>query len=504
MGQNFIRADRDQAMLMPPSLRDWVPDDHLAWFVIDAVEHMDLSGFYVRYRDDGWGRAAFEPKMMVALLLYAYARGVRSSREIERRLVEDVAFRVIAANHRPDHSTICRFRQANEQALNGLFVSVLGLCVKAELVDPKIIVIDGTKIAANASGANNITEDHLRDFGARVFEEAAAVDAAEDELYGDRRGDELPEHLKDKDKRVEWIRDQLAAQGAPLKGNKPARVNTTDPDSRPMKTPTGFVQGFNAQVAVTEDHLIVATDVTNQNADSPHFRPMVEQVIANLDAVGAEPAATVVADAGYFTNANASLDLGPDVFIAPVPSRTLRSPGFDPESTPNRSDEQWLRYEQAMKAINTEVERRVELIKRLLAGEVSTREVADKLCVTTDRVWQLKHAFLRHGRAGVMFKRGLPRPPRRPSEVRQRMLAKFATEEGRATYAVRARCAEPVIGQLKEVDGLRRFSRRGQQACFAEVRLQSTAHNLKKLWRRLQKGIGCGVATRCRCHAWAA
>src|SRR5881392_903116 len=151
MPQNFIACDRDQELLLPPSLRNWLPEDHLAWFVIAAVGEMDLAAFFGVYRQDGHGRAAHDPAMMVALLLYAYARGQRSSRVIERECVEDIAFRVICANRQPDHTTIARFRQRHERALAALFGQVLGLCAQAGLADVAVLAVDGTKVHANAS-----------------------------------------------------------------------------------------------------------------------------------------------------------------------------------------------------------------------------------------------------------------------------------------------------------------------------------------------------------------
>jgi transposase len=193
MPQNFLECDREQAFLMPPDPRDWLPEGHLAWFVLASVEEMDLSAFFAAYRRDGWGRAAFEPSMMVSLLLYAYARGERSSRGIERRCVEDVAYRVIAAQQKPDHATIARFRARHEDALAELFSSVLGLCKQAGLVKVGVIAIDGTKVHANASHHCNLDYEQL---AREILKEAGEIDAAEDELYGDARGDELPEHLQ--------------------------------------------------------------------------------------------------------------------------------------------------------------------------------------------------------------------------------------------------------------------------------------------------------------------
>src|SRR5688572_15708007 len=213
MGARFIGCDRDQVFLMPPSLRDWVPEGHLVWTVLDAVGELDLSAIYADYRDDGRGRPAYEPSMMVALLLYAYARGNRSSRGIERACVEDVAYRVVAGNLAPDHSTIAEFRCRHERPLGEVFSGVLGLCARAGLVSVGVVAIDGTKMAANASSDAN------RAFGQiarEILAEAAALDAREDELYGDQRGDELPEQLRTREGRRQALREakeRLAREG---------------------------------------------------------------------------------------------------------------------------------------------------------------------------------------------------------------------------------------------------------------------------------------------------
>ncbi len=201
---NFLACDREQPFLMPPDPRDWLPEDHLAWFVLASVEEMDLAAFYGSYRRDGWGRAAFEPSMMVSLLLYAYARGERSSRGIERKCVEDVAYRVIAAQQKPDHATIARFRARHEDALAELFGSVLGLCKQAGLVKVGVIAIDGTKIHANASHHSNLDYEQL---AKEILKEAGDIDAAEDELYGDARGDELPGRLRTREGRRAALRE---------------------------------------------------------------------------------------------------------------------------------------------------------------------------------------------------------------------------------------------------------------------------------------------------------
>src|SRR3954462_2091123 len=190
--QNFIACDREQELLLPPSLREWLPEDHFAWFVIDVVDGFDLAAFLAAYRSDGWGRAAHDPAMMLALLVYAYAIGERSSRRIERRCREDVAFRVITANQAPDHATVARFRVRHERALNELFGQVLGLCADAGLLRVGVLAVDGTKVSANAS--ERATRDYEQ-IAREILGEAAEIDAREDEQFGDARGDELPPAL---------------------------------------------------------------------------------------------------------------------------------------------------------------------------------------------------------------------------------------------------------------------------------------------------------------------
>jgi transposase len=202
MAQNFIEGCREQGFLLPPDVREWLPADHLAWFVIEAVADMELSAFYAAYRSDGHGRAAYEPSLMVALVLYAFATNVRSSRSIERHCRQDVAYRVITGNLIPDHATIARFICRHEQALSDLFGEVLGLCDRAGLVKRGVVSIDGTRIAGNASPEVNREFDQL---AREILAEAKATDEAEDELYGEERGDELPEQLRTPEGRREFF-----------------------------------------------------------------------------------------------------------------------------------------------------------------------------------------------------------------------------------------------------------------------------------------------------------
>src|SRR5918995_1495850 len=378
MAQNFIACDREQELLLPPSLREWLPEDHLAWFVIDAVAAMDLAAFYAAYRADGHGRAAHDPAMMVALLLYTYAIGERSSRRIERRCHDDVAVRVITANQAPDHTTIARFRQRHEAALGELFGEVLALCAEAGIVQGDVIAIHGTKVHANAS--QHATRDYEQ-IAREILEEAGRVDAEEDEQFGERRGDELPPELATAQGRRGWLREakrrldaQRAEEARPIPASRPARlkeskrrleqeldvecranaayeayrargrmkdgrrfgrppdpyrppatpagkINVTDPDSRNVKTSRGWVQGYNAQAVCSERQIVIAAEVTVDSPDFGHLEPIVNATQQQLAAAGIKDAPEVVlADAGYWHQAQIETITGRGtvVLIPPV------------------------------------------------------------------------------------------------------------------------------------------------------------------------------------------
>ncbi len=362
MAQNFLTCDRDQELLLPPSLKDWLPSDHLAWFVLDAVDELDLSDFYADYREDGWGAAAHDPRMMVALFIYAYSIGVRSARQIERRCQEDVAFRVICAGQRPDHSTIARFLDRHEEAIAELFGGVLELCARSGLVKVGVVSVDGTKIEASATHHQNRSYQQIAE---EIVKEAAEIDALEDELYGEARGDELPEGFRtqterrarfreakqaleqerkakakpvprDRQKRLseckkrleedlelerrvakeheQWRKRGVAKDGSrrmtghnrkprPLPTEPTGKINTTDPDSRNLKTTRGFIQGYNAQAVVTEDQVVIAADISTESLDTANLEPMVEAACEALEAAGvSDTPGVVLADAGYWKN----------------------------------------------------------------------------------------------------------------------------------------------------------------------------------------------------------
>jgi len=357
MAYNFRGGNRLQTTLMPPSITDWLAPEHLAWFVIDAVESMDLTAFYARYRTNGQGSAAWHPQLMVALLLYAYCHGERSSRKIEALCEESVPYRVITGNEKPDHCSISRFRTANEAWMKQLFVEILRLCAEAGLVKVGKVNLDGTKMKANASLSANRTEKSLAEEIERMLTEAAAQDAQEDEAFGkDKRGDELPEDLrthKDRLARLQEAKERLErerleaeeaqrqkleerkrqeeetgkkARGKPPKSVEDVRkdkeerkANATAPDTRILKTRSGYVQGFNAQAVCTDDQIILAADVTDQENDQGQYHPMMEQAQENANAVLEGDDAKIHlgrADAGYCNEADLEKECGHEILVA--------------------------------------------------------------------------------------------------------------------------------------------------------------------------------------------
>jgi transposase len=217
MAYNFLRGDRDQPFLLPPDLRDWLPQDHLAWFVRDVTDQLDLAPFLRGYRADGHGHPAYDPKTLLGVLLYGYCVEVRSSRQIQRRCHEDIAFRVLAGNQAPDHVTIARFRVRHQTALAGFLVESLKLCAAAGMVKVGTVALDGTKLAANAANTASHTQEKIEREVAEILRQAAEIDQREDQLFGDARGDELPEVLASKAGRLARLRQakaQLEAEAA--------------------------------------------------------------------------------------------------------------------------------------------------------------------------------------------------------------------------------------------------------------------------------------------------
>ena len=466
MSRHFKPYNIDQLLLLPPNLREWLPNDHLSLYLAELLNAMDLSAIWESYeRKDSRGRDGYHPMMMVRLIVYGYSIGVTSSRKIEKATYEDVAFRVLSADLHPDHDTIANFRNEHLQALAGLFAQVLHLCRRAGLVKLGHVSIDGTKIAANASKHKSMTysrmveeEERLRVIAEQLIADAARVDAEEDARYGKGvRGDELPPELRDPTTRRQKIREAVAAleqearEAAAAKdeqakideqqraqngkksgkespsqppvdtkseGAKPdpkAQRNFTDPDSRIMPNSAqkgSFLQGYNAQIAVDDTaQIIVATAVTQCANDVRQLIPVAQEIIDN---VGKLPA-VITADAGYFSAKNIEDVLFRDTILLVPPVR---------------------------------IKHREDMAQSL-----------QKSTATRNR-----------GTAAAA------------------MREKLTTNENRELYKRRKAIVEPVFGQIKEVRGFRRFSMRGFEKVSAEFDLIALTHNLLKLFRH-QKSL---------------
>ncbi len=436
MSKTFRPYDPEQIFLMLASLQDWLPKGHLAYFISDVVDYLDLSAIMSCYGEEK-GYPPYHPVMMVKVLLYAYCIGVPSSRKIQKRLEEDISFRVLAANNTPDFRTISDFRKDHLKALAALFVQVLKLCQKTGLVKLGHVSLDGTKMKANASKHKAMSYKRMKEEEARLegevqalLREAETVDEEEDIRYGrDKRGDELPKELALRESRLKKIRDartaleaeaRAEAEQAQGRGGKASGVpedkvqrNFTDPESHIMPAPGGkqFEQAYNAQAAVDSAHqVIVAAEVTDQPSDKGQAVPMMKQVKENTGKLPRE----MSADAGYFSS-DAVKDLtteGVDVYMPP-----------------------------------------------------------DKIC---------------HTHSPLAAPRG--RIPKGLSIV-DRMRRKLRTKQGRKRYGLRKELPEPVFGQIKQVRGFRQFLFRGKQKVRGEWRFICTGHNVLKLFVAWNDGL---------------
>jgi transposase len=447
MSKHFRPWNPEQSFLFPPAPRDWLPENHLVYFLLDVIPQMDLQPILQPYQAEERGQPPFHPTMLVTLLLYGYATGTFSSRRLMARCETDVAFRVIVGHDIPDFRTISDFRKRHLTALEGLFVEVLKLCAKAGLVKVGRIALDGSKVKANASRHKAMSYDYMLKEEQRLRKEiqsllaqAAEADQAEDKTHGrNRRGDELPEELTRRQERLKKIgaakaalaeeaREQARAaeaerqrQGKPPSGQDPeqaepqpkAQYNFTDPESQIMKVSNkGWDQCGNAEVAVNEHQIIVAADVTAETNDKQQVRPMVLQAQQNLAAAGvSEKVKEMVADSGFYSEANVEYLEGEEI---------------DPY-------------------------------------------------IATER---LKH----HERAAAAPRGRCPQG----MTAKQRMARKLRTKRGRQRYARRKAMVEPVFGQIKQGRGFRQFLLRGLKRMRAEWRLVSLTHNLLKLWRHQQ------------------
>ena len=449
--RQFRRYDPGQLFLLPPDMKEWLPEDDLVYFVMDVVGQLDLNRICRTYNSDKGGQPPYHPEMMTSLLIYAYCIGLPSSRKIERATYHSVSFRVLTADQHPDHDTIAEFRKRHLKALAGLFVEVLRLCRKAGLVKLGHVALDGTKMKANASKHKAMSyarmEKSVAELRAeveRLLAEAEATDAEEDALYGKgKRGDELPKELRFKQSRLKKIeeakkaleeeaRTEAEAKQAEYeakretwenrterRGGRPPKPpcdkpdpkrqrNFTDPDSRimPAGDSKSFVQAYNCQAAVDEKaQVIVATNVTQETNDKQQLKPVVEKLKENTN--GQKPK-NISADSGYFSETNIT---------------TLQSDGIN--------------------------------------AYIATGKQ-------------------KHGETPPANPRG--RIPNNAT-VKERMTIKLRTVRGRCTYSKRKEIVEPVFGQVKEVRGFRRFSFRGLEKIDSEWDLICLTHNLLKLFR---------------------
>ena len=439
MSKTFRDWSLDQALLLPPSVHDFVPAGHLSRFVVALVtEELDLSTILASYKGEK-GQPPYHPAMMVALLLYAYAVGIYSSRRIAKACIERVDFMAIVALDAPDFRTTSEFRRRHLVALSALFVQVLKLCEQAGLVKLGHVALDGTKINANASKHKAMSYERMQkrepELQAEVdgwLKAAEAADAAEDAAFGvDRRGDEMPDWVADKQARLAKIRQAKAELEAEAKakaaaeqaarekknGDKlcpgrkavppsdvpepKAQRNFTDPDSRILKTKDGYIQGYNAQAAVdAQEQIIVAHTLSNNGNDQAQLAPLLDATKANL---GRNPD-EASADAGYCSAAN------------------LRT-----------------------------------LIRRRIKGYIATGRQ-------------------KHGTKSATGKRSV-----KPGSLLARMNIRLKRGGHRSRYRLRKQVVEPVFGQIKQARGFRQFLLRGIDKVKAEWAMICTAHNLRKL-----------------------
>ena len=425
MSKTYLPYDPDQQLLLPAALREWLPDDHLAYFISDVVDQLDLSSITARYEGERRGGPPYHPRMMVKVLLYGYCVGVASSRRIAQRLHEDIAFRVLAANNTPDFRTISDFRKDHLGCAGGVIPAGAGVLPAGGAGEVGSVALDGTKVRANASRHKAMSyrrmkekEEQLAAEVAELLRRAQEVDDEEDRRYGkDKRGDELPEELAFREGRLEKIREAMAAleaeaqAAAEAEGKEHPGVpedkvqrNFTDAESRIMPAPGGrdFLQAYNCQAVVDHAHqVIVAARATNQSSDKQQAVVMIEETISNTGVMPRE----VSADAGYYSAkaVDELYALGVDPFVAPEQTR--------------------------------------------------------------------------HGRVVPPAPRG--RIPKHLSP-RDRMRRKLQTRRGRQRYALRMETVEPVFGQIKAGRGFRQFLLRGLEKVQGEWSLICTGHNLLK------------------------
>jgi transposase len=528
VAKGFRPVWRDQPMLLPPDLRDWLPADHQVWFVLDAVARLDTAGFAARARLGGAGRAGYDPDMLLALLIWAYAGGVTSSRQIERRCREDVAFMVISGLARPDHATIARFRQQHDAAFVDLFTAVLGLCGRAGMGGLGYVAVDGTKIAANASMQAMADEDGLRRIARRLVEQAAADDAAEDELFGDARGDELPEALQDPDRRralLDKLIEQADSDPDPGRGGK--RRRALDKADRALSLADELATARAAAAAAARQALLDELDAARRSA--AHIRAIVQHraderaarhaaaAAAGRRLPGAKPVPVdehshvrraqtrVAAVQAQLTAFEATPATGKTKGKKNNPVRSLTDP--DCRLMPTRTGfTAGLNTQLAVAAdylilavdvvqdtgdvnqldpMHDKIDHAVQVLR-----DATTNPDLTVGTTLFDAGYNSDHNLTTPGpdrliAQGKTRQPAGPTPPTQPphpnATAREHMTWRLTTPDGKTLYRKRAATVEPVNAHLKDRRGLRRFSRRGLSAANAEAHLAAAVTNLLRL-----------------------
>jgi transposase len=523
MPQRFIECDREQAFLMPPSLVDWVASDHLVWTVLDAVGELDLAAFYAAYRLDGRCRPAYDPGMMVGLLMYAYARGNRSSRGIERACVEDVAYRVIAANRVPDHSTIAEFRVRHEHALAELFGGVLELCRQAGLVSVGVIAVDGTKVVANASSYCNA--DYRR-IAVEILKEAERIDREEDELYGEARGDELPEHLRTPEGR----RAALKEAKRRLDEERQGREHEREPDERlPVREPVAPVrdehQGALFCLRLEAEEIVDGSSgrrgwlrAARHQLDAHrehHPRPVplsrIERLLEAERRLSEELVVEREANRAYEAWRARGIALDGSRRMAPGTTKPYQPPAepegkinlTDPDCRLQKVQQGWVQGYNAQAVVTEQ--------QIVLAAEITidspdfghlgpmveaTERQLDSIGIQQRPQVVLADAGYRHQvQMEEIVSRGMHVLV--PPDSRNRKAARagwtsgayawmrqvLTHEPGKGLYRKRPGMIEPVFADEKHNRRIDRFLRRGRAAVLSEWRLINATHNLQKLHR---------------------
>jgi transposase len=507
MAQNFIESRCEQGFLLPPDVRDWLAEDHLAWFVIDAVRAMDLAAFYGAYRTDGHGRAAYEPSMMVTLLMYAYATKQRSSRAIESHCRQDVAYRVITGNVVPDHATIARFVVRHEAALAGLFGEVLRLCDQAGLVKPGLVAIDGTRLAGNASREAN------REFGQiarEILAEHKATDEAEDQLYGQARGDELPEQLRTPEGRREFIRQAKHKR-------QREETDTQEPQSDAEAEADGEFE-FDAQRIVArvqgrEGWLRDAKRQLEQRRwqdPDPVSRSRSERLLLAAERLEADLDAEWRGNEAYEEyRAHGRMKDGRRFGGPPKPYTPPEIPDgkvnvTDPDSKRIKANDTYVQGYNAQAVVD---EGQIVLAAEITNSSVDwsqldpmvTAAIAEldragvsaqvETAIADTQYWNEQHMdeVIANKHVAVLIPpdsaaRETPRPGWTGGRYTW-MRYVLASELGERLYRKRKQMIEPVFGHTKHNRGVTRFHRRGRTAVRTEWRLLMATHNLTKLYR---------------------